>query len=327
MNKVFLLSIIAFLFFSCSKKREDNTRPSTGKINTISVVIDNQLWNGTIGDSIRNKFANPVEGLSKEEPQFNINQYPIHVMEGFVIKSRTIIVVKMGNENCFEINKNEYATPQNVIHINGKTISDILDIIEKRTPQIIDTIQQGEIKAHQLLIHDSLFDSETIQEQFQLRLKIPKTYSYALQNKSFVWLKNEFPSGNTSLLITQLPESVIRPTDNLLEKFTKIHDSIGALYIKGKESGSGLYIDKTYPLYQSKILLDGKPTYETKGTWRLKGSFMFGAFVNYLIVDSKNSRIIFLEGFCYIPSKEQRNYMHELETIIKSAHLVSKNSD
>jgi hypothetical protein len=327
MNKVFFFSILSFFFFSCSKKTDNNSQPSTGNINTISVVIDNQLWNGTIGDSIRNKFASPVEGLSKEEPQFNVNQYPIHVMEGFVTKSRTIIVVKIGNENCFEINKNEYASPQNVIHINGKTISDILDIIEKRTTQIIDTIQKGEIKAHRILINDSLFNTEMIQKQFKLQLKIPKNYLYVLKNENFVWLKNEFPSGNTSLLITQLPVGIIHPMDNLLEKTIKIHDSIGALYIKGNESGSGLYIDKSYPLYQSKILLDGMPAYETKGTWRLKGSFMFGAFVNYLIIDSKNNRIIFLEGFCYIPSKEQRNYMHELETIIKSAHLVSKNSN
>ncbi len=324
MNKVFLFFSISFFFFSCAKKRENNSQSSTGNINTISVVIDNQLWNGTIGDSIRNKFANPVEGLSKEEPQFNINQYPMHVLEGFVTKSRTIIVVKIGDENCFEINKNEYASPQNVIHINGKTISDVLDIIQRRTPQIIDTIQKSEIIAHQLLINDSLFNTEMIQKQFQLQLKIPKSYSYVLENKNFVWLKNEFPSGNTSLLITQLPAGTLQSNNNLLEKVIKIHDSIGALYIKGKESDSGLYVDKTYPLYQSEILLGGKKTYVTKGTWRLKGSFMFGAFVNYLVMDPKNNRIIFLEGFCYIPSKEQRNYMHELETIIKSAHVVSK---
>jgi hypothetical protein len=321
MNKVFFFCIVSLFFFSCSKKGKNSTQLSTGAINTISVVIDNQLWNGTIGDSIRNKFASPVEGLSKEEPQFNINQYPIHVMEGFVTKSRTIMIVKIGSENCFEINRNEFASPQNVIHINGETISDILNSIEKRTPQIIDVIQKGEITAHQLLINDSLLNLETIQKQFQLELKIPKSYFYTLQNKKFVWLKKEFSSGNTSLLITQLPINAIDSKENMLEKVIKIHDSIGAIYIKGKERTSSFYVDKTYPLYQSKIILDGKITYETKGTWRLKDSFMFGAFVNYLIVDSKNNRIVFLEGFCYIPSKEQRDYMHELETIIKSVHF------
>lgn len=323
MNKnlfIFLYSL-SLLFISCKKQESDVQKKSTGKINTISVVIDDQLWNGIIGDSIRNKFASPVEGLSEEEPQFDINQYPIDVMEGFVTKSRTIIVIKQGEENNFIINKNQYATPQNVIHITGKTLSDLSNIIEKRSPQIIKIIQEGEIKAHQLLLNDSLVDPTAIEKQFKLTLKIPKNYSYALKNESFVWLKSEFQSGSTSLLITQLPIGTINSEDNVLEKVIKVHDSIGTLYIKGKELSSSLYIDKSYPLYLSQVTLDGKPAYETKGTWRLKDSFMFGAFINYLIVDSKNNRIIYLEGFCYIPSRERRDYMHELESIIEGVKI------
>ena len=323
MNKNLFLffTFLSLLFFSCKKQEDDVPRKSTGKINTISVVIDDQLWNGIIGDSIRNKFASPVEGLSKEEPRFDINQYPISVMEGFVTKSRTILVIKQGEKNGFAIKRNQYAIPQNVIHITGRTLSDLSNIIEKRSPQIIKIIQEGEIKAHQLLLNDSLVDPKAIEKQFKLTLKIPKNYSYALKNESFVWLKSEFPSGSTSLLITQLPISTISSEDNVLEKAVKVHDSIGALYIRGKELTSSLYIDKSYPLYLSQISLDGKPAYEIKGTWRLKDSFMFGAFINYLIVDSKNKRIIYLEGFCYVPSRGRRDFMHELESIIKGVKI------
>ena len=323
MNKNFFyfFSLLSLLLFSCSKKNENSSRPSTGKINSISVVINDQLWNGIIGDSIRNKFANPVEGLSKEEPQFDVNQYPIDVMEGFVTKNRTIIVVKLGKEDSFAIKKNQYATPQNVIHITGTTLSNLLDIIEKKAPQIIKTIQEGEIKAHQLLLSDSISNSKAIEKQFKISLNIPRQYVDVIKNDSFVWLKKEFPSGSTSLLITTLPITSINPEGDVLEKIVTIHDSIAGLYIKSKESASCLYIDRSYPLYLSKIKLDGKFAFESKGTWRLKDSFMFGAFTNYLIFDAKNKRIIYLEGFCYIPSSEQRDYMHELESIIKSLHI------
>ncbi|HSD07847.1 DUF4837 family protein [Flavobacterium sp.] len=296
-------------------------RKSSGEINTISVVIDDQLWNGIVGDSIRNKFASPVEGLSKEEPRFDINQFPIDVMEGFVTKSRTIIVVKESTKNYFAIKKDQYATPQTVVHITGKSLADILKIIEKRTPQIIKIIEEGEIKAHQQLLNDSVLDAEIIQQQFQLTLKIPKKYTYVLKNKSFIWLKKEFQSGSNSLIISQLPLSLINSEDNVLEKVIKVHDSIGALYIKGKERTSSLYIDKSYPLYLSQLTLDGKPAYEIKGVWRTKDNFMFGAFANYLIVDSKNKRIVYLDGFCYVPSQDRRDYMHELESIIKGIKI------
>jgi len=58
------------------------------------VVIDDKLWNGEIGDSIRNKFATPVIGLPQEEPLFTINQYPNRHLDGTLTNCRNIIVIK-----------------------------------------------------------------------------------------------------------------------------------------------------------------------------------------------------------------------------------------
>ena len=95
MNKIFFLFVlIPILLFSCKKENDDLPRKTKGKINSISVIIDDQLWNGEVGDSIRNKFASPVIGLPQEEPLFTINQYPVKLMEGFMTDNRNIIVVK-----------------------------------------------------------------------------------------------------------------------------------------------------------------------------------------------------------------------------------------
>ena len=94
MNKThFLLLLIPFLLLSCLKT-DKQSEPVSGKTNTISIIIDDQLWYGEVGDSIRNKFASPVLGLTQEEPLFTINQYPARLLEGFVTDSRSIIVVK-----------------------------------------------------------------------------------------------------------------------------------------------------------------------------------------------------------------------------------------
>jgi hypothetical protein len=322
MNKsAFVFLFLSAVFFSCSKKNDSSTTPSTGKINAVSVVIDDILWNGVVGDSIRNKFASAVEGLPKEEPQFDINQFPTDVMEGFVTKSRTIIIVKNGNGNGFEIMKNQFATPQNVIHITGRSLSNLVSIIEKKTPQIIQIIKDSELKAHQKLLRDSIRKPIDLQKQFQLALDVPVNYNYSSIEKSFIWLKKEFMNGSNSLIITQLPIERINTKGNILEQFEVIHDSIGDLYIKSKAASSGMYIDNSYPLYLSKTTLDGKEAFEIKGIWRLKDSFMFGPFVNYLIWDTQNKRIVFLEGFCYMPSKEKRDFMHELESILKSLKI------
>jgi len=297
-------------------------RKATGKINTISVIIDDQLWNGEIGDSIRNKFASPVIGLPQEEPLFTINQYPAKLMEGFMTDSRTIIVVKKAEKNKFEIKKNQYASPQNVFHISGKTSADILEIIEKNAPKIIQIIKETEIAENQRVNSQSLLNPIIIKNKFQISLQVPSGYLYALQKNKFIWLKKEIVSGNTSILIYQVPISSIKKDSNGIANIIKMRDSIGDLYIRGTEPDTKMITEEGYAPYLFKIKLNGKETYETKGTWELKNEFMSGPFINYAIVDEQHDRILVLEGFCYSPSKEERDLMHELESIIKSIRIL-----
>jgi len=323
MNKAhFLFLLISFLFISCTKKSDNLPRKATGKINTISVIIDDQLWNGEIGDSIRNKFASPVIGLPQEEPLFTINQYPAKLMEGFMTDSRTIIVVKKEEKNQFVIKKNQYASPQNVFHISGKTSADILKIIEKNAPKIIQIIKETEIAESQRINSQSLLNPQIIANKFHISLKVPSGYLYVLQDTSFVWLKKEIVSGNTSLLIYQVPISSIKKDSNSIANIVKMRDSIGDLYIRGTELDTHMITEEGYAPYLFKIKLNGKETYETKGTWELKNEFMSGPFVNYAIVDKEHDRILVLEGFCYSPSKEERDLMQELESIIKSIIIL-----
>ena len=325
MNRAHFLFLFIFLFFfSCEKKNDDLPRKTTGKINTISVIIDDQLWNGEVGDSIRNKFASPVIGLPQEEPLFTINQYPIKLLEGFMTDNRTIIVIKKGVENKFEIKKNQYASPQNVFHISGKTGADIIKSIEENAPRMIQLIKQMEIAESQRVNSQSLLNPKVIANKFHISLKIPSSYAYVLQRDKFMWLKKEIIGGNTSLLIYQVPMSSLKMNSDLITSITKMRDSIGDLYISGMEPNSKMITEEAYAPYLFKLILDGKETYETKGTWELKNDFMAGPFINYAIIDQENKRILVLEGFCYAPSKEKRDLMHELESIIKSV-VVLKN--
>ena len=77
-----------------------------------------------------------------------------------------------------------------------------------------------------------------------------------------------------------------------------------------------------YSPYFFNIMMDGKKTYETKGTWELKNDYMAGPFINYAIRDEKNKRYLVIEGFCYNPSMAKRDIMHELESILKSVKIL-----
>ena len=116
--------------------------------------------------------------------------------------------------------------------------------------------------------------------------------------------------------------SSIKKAPNQIANIVKMRDSIGNLYIRGTELDTHMITEDGYAPYLFKTKLNGKETYETRGTWELKNDFMSGPFVNYAILDERHHRILVLEGFCYSPSKEERDLMHELESIIKSIVIL-----
>jgi hypothetical protein len=307
------------VFVSCFKN-EKQPEPVSGKTNTISIIIDDQLWYGEVGDSIRNKFASPVLGLTQEEPLFTINQYPAKLLEGFVTDSRSIIVVKKAAVDKFEIKHNSKSLPHNTFRIYGKSVDDIICSIELNSAQIIKMIRDAEIQKIQQDNSKSLLNPAVIKNKFHVDLKIPTGYEYMLHKKNFMWLKKEIISGNTSLLIYQIPLQKLKQGPDVVENIVKMRDSVGR-YIKGREPNTQMITGEAYAPYFSVTELNGKRTFETKGTWELRNDFMTGPFINYAIIDKAYNRILVIEGFCYSPSNQARDLMLELEAIIKSVKI------
>lgn len=319
MNKThFLFLILPFLLLSCLKT-DKQQEPLSGKTNAISIIIDDQLWYGEVGDSIRNKFASPVLGLTQEEPLFTINQYPARLLEGFVTDSRSIIVVKKTAMDKFEINHSK-SLPHNTFRIYGKSVDDIICSIELNSAQIIKIIRDAEIKKVQEDNSKSLLNPAVIKNKFHIDLQIPTGYEYVLHKKNFIWLKKDIISGNTSLLIYQIPLHNFKTRGNVVGNIVKMRDSIGR-YIKGREPNTPMITGEAYAPYFLNTTLDNKDAFETRGTWELKNDFMAGPFINYAIIDPVYSRILVIEGFCYSPSNQERDLMFDLEAIIKSVKI------
>lgn len=322
MNRtLFLLILLSVFFSSCIEERKNNAFETLGKINSVSVIIDDQLWNGEVGDSLRNKFASPVIGLQDEEPLFVLNQYPVKLLDGFLTKSRNIIVIKKDVKNDFSIKENETSNPQILVRFSGRTVKDLIDSIEVKATLISKTIRDSEIKSIQKQISINKSETNTIKNNFDVDIKIPLKYKTVLKGKKFLWLKKEINGGNLSIIMYQLPFRRLKDTTNIISSIVKIRDSIGNKYIHGSKKRTKMVTETDFTPYLNKIQLSKQITYETKGTWNLRNAFMSGPFVNYAIVDEKRHRVLVLEGFCYAPFKGKSDFMLELEAIIKTIKL------
>ncbi len=321
MNKtLFLCLFLCTLMSSCLFREKEQLHEPTANVNTIAVIIDDNLWNGEVGDSIRDKFASPVLGLPQEEPLFTINQYPAKFFEGYNSDIRNLIIIKKKQETKFEVKENEFTKPQNVFHITGRTTTEILDILEQNALQMTQKMRGTEIEYLQNTFKDSLQDTKKIKSKFNIDLLIPSKFEYVMRRKNFIWMKNEIISGNTSLLLYRIPWSSIR-NKTAVNDMVRVRDSIGRLYIHGTTYGTRMITEEAYSPYFSETSIAGCKAYETKGTWQMKNDYMSGPFISYAIFDKKNRRIMVLEGFCYAPSKGKRDDMMELEAIIKSIQI------
>jgi len=312
-----------FLLASCAK-RSTEPLPASGRLNTISVIIDDALWNGEIGDSLRNKFAAPVIGLPQEEPQFTINQYPARLLEGFMTNSRNIIVIKKGVSQDFRIVSDEYAKPQHVYHLSGMNTQEIVSVLQAHAAEMSAMMHQTEIAEAQRRIDTAKISDKPLRRKFSIGLDIPTGYRYALQGDRFMWLKKDIVSGNMSVMVYAMPPQCLARDHDAVRNIVNMRDSIGSRYIHGTVPGSSMITEPAYAPYLDHTSIAGRKALVTRGSWELRNDYMSGPFVNYAISDKPNQRIIVLEGFCYAPSKDKRDLMLELDAIIRSVKFIKR---
>ncbi|MBQ0735346.1 DUF4837 family protein [Aquimarina celericrescens] len=322
MKKLSLVIICVLCIVSCTETKRNKNKAqkgamahSVGKINELSVVIDNDLWKGKIGDTIRKYFGAEVPGLPQEEPLFSMRQMPVEAFSGLARKNRTFLWIKNGEKSGYTVLNNKYATPQVGAVISG-TGNEIIDLIRKHHETIISKYKVTETKEKQKRIRKSLEKIPQLPEKLGITLKIPTAYRVAIEEDSFFWIRKDIPQGSMNLMIYELPLGTVTKDSNTVSSIIKMRDSIGAKKIP-TEVGN-FVTEEAYAPYLYETTLDGRFTFETKGTWEIKDRFMAGPFVNYVIEDTPNNRLVVLEGFVFAPSVNKRDNMFELEAIMKS---------
>ena len=140
MRNILFSAALLFLFVSCGDKKSSDDKmllDSSGSINNVSVVVDNELWNGSVGDAIRNVLTAPIYGLPQDEPMFTISQIPPSVFTGFVTKNRTILKIEVSKDAGMEIKNNVYAQPQKVIIVSGASREQLVEAINDNAAKIV----------------------------------------------------------------------------------------------------------------------------------------------------------------------------------------------
>lgn len=315
------LILLSFLVLSCQNKKEKLVVASNGNINTISVVMSDALWESDPGRVLRDVFAFPAEGLPQQEPRFDLKQIPPEVFSGFARSSRNIIWAGISNQTVIRTDQNAYATPQIMGVFSSESKEGLVEMLLSQSESLIKQINQNEINERQRRIRKSVLKRTGLEDQLGITLSMPSAYQMVKREDNTVWFQREIQKGHINLLVYELPLQTILNKSDPLQTIITIRDSVGKAFVPGRLPNTYMITEEAYEPYWYTTEINGMKGIETRGTWEVKNDFMAGPFLNYLLMDDKNKRMIVLDGFVFAPSVNKRDYIFEIEAIIKSLSL------
>lgn len=318
--------LFCVLLLGCGDtKKEDHAMylpASNGNLNTISVVVDNMLWDGNVGENIRSVFAAPLTGLPVDEPMFSMKQIPPQIFEGFAARSRIVLKIEKSNvEATTKIVNDAFAKPQTVAVIGGKTDKDIIAQLKENKDKIMDAFIKEEVKEKQRRIKLSLLNVQEMESKLGFTINIPSAYRISKATNDFFWVRKNLSNTKTiELMFYELPIDSISEGDKSIVDFVRLRNEITRTKIPG-EDDIYMTVEDAYAPSMFKTIIDNKPAYEVRGIWNMKGATMAGPFITYAIEDKINNRYLVADGYVYAPSLEKRDYIFELESMIKSIRI------
>jgi hypothetical protein len=311
------------LIFSCNESKSNTTyKPSSsGNINNLLVVVDDDLWNGLVGDALRLNIGSEIYGLPQAEPYFELRQVPTAVFSGFVRRNRIVLKIQTSEISEVKYYKDPFASPQILAVISAPDQSKLIELIRDESEKIISTFRSVEFKEKQRRISKSLYNGESIKGLLGVDIKFSSAYRIAKQKDHFTWIRRDTENGSLNLLLYILPIKNFNDNSSFQEFIIKSRDSISKMEIPGPKEGDYMTTERSYKPLSFMTGVSGVSVFQTKSLWKVDGAFMSGPFVNYCFIDTNNSRLLVAEGFVYAPAKTKRDYMFELETIIRSIVL------
>ena len=328
MKKVFALIALLLISLGCGEVNKKKYKPaSIGAINSLAVVMDNQLWEGAVGDKVREHFAAPILGLTWDEPVFTLEHMPKQVFTGTTRHRRSVLFVRLDSTEMAQVKSDVYATPQKVGVVQGLNEEELIANIEAGAKAIIASFKNAEVKEAQKRFLRSLSREKAVENQFGVKLNLPSLYTMGKEEPNFIWIDRDIPKGSMNIIAYTMPEDSFTNDSTLVGDIVKMRDSIGKQYIPGPDipnKKTYMATEKAFAPYVFSTELAGREVIEVRGIWEIQNYPMAGPFLTYIIPDPANGRKLVLEGFTFAPATNKRDYMFELEAILRTARFVEE---
>lgn len=320
MKKIYIILLgLLIVTTSCKKSftiKVDNS--SIGKASEVLLVMDKETWPTDMQDSIKKILTFPQDGLNQEEPTFDVLHISHDIYTADKQRHSNIIEFVVSEKDTiatYSLEHNSYSSPQTYVTIKGNNAESCLTCFVNNQKEILTSLYNTDIEkiqgAYEKILNVSL--QRYIKDKFGILLTVTKDYSIAREGDDFLWLAYRTAVNDRFIMI-------YRSDSTILTKETMINDRnrVCRQYIEGhKETVHPIIVElANYPIF-GYLQIGSKKGAELRGLWETENDFMGGPFYHFSFVNAQN-KCISVDGFVYAPTENKRDYLRQVEAIVKS---------
>lgn len=327
MKKILFSVLILLAFVGCKGNSEKKyIKASAGNPYEMFAVMPKGVWEGAIGDTIRNSLMKNVEMINFDEPAFDVLYVAPDGFKGLALEHRNVLIARYGSEYTkAEVlsEKNKYVQPQIYVFLQAPTQQELLTLVEQKIDSVRGIFDREENVrfAAKVSQKGSVAVQDSIKKIFGFTMAVPSGTKVRtiVKDTPFLWSSYEMPESSQGLIVYSYPYTGEPFTAATItkerNKFVKL--------VPGALNNSFMATsDYAVPVVTEKMI-NGRKWYEARGFWRVEGDFMGGPFVSYSTVDEANNRVVVIDNYVYSPnpSKGQRNYIKQLESLVNTVKI------
>ena len=356
MRSFILLSISAIVLASCSASgdRSANLPKAAGSSGDIYLFMDSAQWKGPVGGVIDSIFNQEMIGLPREEGIFRMSYVDPRKMN-FVLKQRRNLIflftldetapgaqivknlltqqqiqeIQTNKDKYIETYKNVYAKDQEVMFLFAQDQQQMIEKLKDNGQKLIDFFD----KAERDRLNASLFNNGTVkgisdwlQENFHVSITIPFGYKLVQHEPDFLWVRQMNTNDDRDIFVAKADYKSVDQFKP--DKLIEFRNEVAKKYLYEDPERVNTYLvtetDIPYkPVITKEINFNGVYAVEVRGLWRTNTHSMGGPFIAYALSDQATGKFYYVEAFVYGPSKDQREMMRQMETILHTFKLES----
>ena len=325
MKKISYFAVIIVLLtaVSCRQKsgssgiKVDNF--STGKAGEMILAIDTNYWSKAAVKAIYEVIQQPQPAINQIEPMFDVIQCSNADYKASFMRHRNIVQFDYNPDyagNTFEIARNPITSPQVLIKIRGNQQDSCLALFLAHKDEIVKAMYDNDIarlqNAHRKLNNPVI--EKKIKEKFGLSMTIPDGYFVGREEEDFLWLCFRTPKNDRFVMLYKSPRYELTKENIVAER-----DRITKAYIQGAVAGAYPLVANIegYPMAQN-IHIRYHNGVELRGLWETVRDKMGGPFYSFTQISPDSTSCITVDGFVYAPQEQKRDYLREVEAVVKS---------